>query len=84
LIGGSIPEDHVVEPSTWRALSLVSAVFYTALGAANLWIAYNMSLASWVIFKSWITLPLLIVFNVVLIFWMLRGYEQKETPGESS
>lgn len=84
LIGGSIPPDHTVAPSTWRALSLLSAVFYAVLGAANIWIAYNMSEAAWVVFKSWITLPLLIAFNVVLIFWLLRGYEEKETPGASS
>jgi len=84
LIGGSIPADHKVEPATWRALSLVSAVFYAVLGAANIWIAYNMSEAAWVVFKSWITLPLLVAFNIVLIFWLLRGYQPKETSGESS
>lgn len=84
LIGSSIPEDHKVEPATWRTLSMVSAVFYAALGAANIWIAYNMSEAAWVVFKSWITLPLLVGFNIVLILWLLRGYEQKETPGASS
>jgi intracellular septation protein len=81
LIGGSIPADHKVVPSTWRALSLVSAVFYAALGAVNIWIAYNMSMAAWVVFKSWITLPVLVAFNVVLVLWLLRGYEQKESPG---
>jgi len=81
LIGGSIPDDHKVEPATWRTLSLVSAVFYAALGAANIWIAYSMSMAAWMIFKSWITLPLLVGFNILLIFWLLRGYEQKESPG---
>ena len=81
LIGGSIPADHTVAPATWRGLSLVSALFYAVLGAANIWIAYNMSEAAWVVFKSWITLPLLVAFNVVLIVWLLRGYEQKDSPG---
>ncbi|HET7810163.1 MAG TPA: inner membrane-spanning protein YciB [Steroidobacteraceae bacterium] len=80
LIGSSIPEDHRIEPTTWRSLSLVSALFYAALGATNIWIAYHMSEAAWVIFKSWITIPLLLAFNVVLIFWLLRGYEQKDPP----
>ena len=84
LIGGSIPEDHKIDPTTWRALSLVSAVFYTVLGAANIWIAYNMSEAAWVFFKSWITIPVLMAFNIALIFWLLRGYEEKPTPGEPS
>lgn len=81
LISGSIPADHKVEAATWRALSLVSSAFYAVLGAANIWIAYHMSEAAWVVFKSWITLPLLVAFNVVVIFWLLRGYESKETPG---
>jgi intracellular septation protein A len=84
LIGKVIPEDHKVEPSTWRALSLVSAVFHALLGAANIWIAYNLSEAAWVIFKAWIMLPVWLGFQVALIFWLLRGYEQKETPGEPS
>jgi intracellular septation protein len=81
LIGKMIPEDHKVEPATWRALSLVSAVFHALLGAANIWIAYNLSEAAWVVFKAWIMLPVWVAFQVALIFWLLRGYEQKETPG---
>jgi intracellular septation protein len=84
LVGSSSPEDHKIEPSTWRALSLVSALFYAVLGAINIWIAYHKSEATWVFFKSWIALPLLVAFNVVVIFWLLRGYQPKETPGASS
>jgi intracellular septation protein len=84
LIGSAIPEDHIVAPRTWRTLSIVSAIFYAALGAANIWIAYDMSEAAWVIFKSWIAFPLLIAFNLALILWLMRGYKPKEVPGESS
>jgi intracellular septation protein len=78
LMGASIPEDHKVAPSTWRTLSVVSMVFYLALGAANLWVVYNMSEAAWVNFKTWVTIPLVFVFTAGLIFALLRGYQPKE------
>jgi intracellular septation protein len=80
LMGGSIPENHKVPPSTWRNVSLASALFYAALGAANLWVAHTMSEQNWVFFKTWITVPLVFVFTGGLMFWLLRGYESKDEP----
>jgi intracellular septation protein len=79
-MGGSIPENHKVPPSTWRNVSLASALFYAALGAANLWVAHTMSEQNWVFFKTWITVPLVFVFTGGLMFWLLRGYESKDEP----
>ena len=53
LLSKSLP-DVTIKPAAWRNLSLVSALFYFGLGAANLWMAYNMSQEAWVNFKpSW-------------------------------
>lgn len=79
LLGKSLPEGVTVAASTWRNLSLISALFYTALGAANLWVAYNLSQATWVTFKSWIVLPLVFVFTAGVIFWLMRGHEPRES-----
>jgi intracellular septation protein len=84
LMGKALPENHVVSAATWRGLSFVSAVFYLLLGAANIWIAYNMSESNWVFFKTWLTIPLLFVFNLGLLFWMLRGFKEPETPKPTS
>ncbi len=78
LLGKSLPEGVKVAPSTWRNVSLLSAAFYFALGAANLWVAYTMSESTWVTFKTWIVLPLVFVFTIGVIFWLMRGHEEKE------
>jgi intracellular septation protein len=84
LMSAAIPPDHAVAPGTWRGLSLFSALFYAALGGVNLWVAYTMSEKAWVFFKSWLTIPLLFAFNIALVFWLLRGYESKDGPKEST
>jgi intracellular septation protein len=78
LLGKNLPEGVTVSPARWRNLSLVAAGFYLALGALNLWVAYNLSEATWVTFKAWVAVPLLFAFTLGLIFWILRG-ENRET-----
>jgi intracellular septation protein len=78
LLGKSLPEGVTVSPGTWRNVSLLSAAFYGALGAANPWVAYTMSEATWVTFKTWIVLPLVFLFTIGVIFWLMRGHEAKE------
>jgi intracellular septation protein len=73
-----LPEGLTVTASTWRNLSLASVGFYGALGAANLWVAYNMSEANWVMVKTWVLLPLALVFSMAQVFWVIRGHEPKE------
>jgi intracellular septation protein len=73
LMGKNLPDEVKVSPARWRNLSLIAAMFYAALGALNLWVAYNMSEETWVTFKTWIVVPLLFVFTAILIFLILRG-----------
>jgi len=80
LMRTAIPAGHEVAPATWRNASLVSALFYLALGAANLWVAYTMSEKTWVVFKTWICVPLGLLYTVGIVFWLLRGYEVKDGP----
>lgn len=80
LMSAALPEDLKVAPATWRNLSLITAGFYLLLGAVNIWIAYNMSERAWVIFKAWVMLPLVTVFTLGVVFWLMRGYQEKETP----
>jgi intracellular septation protein len=80
LMGKALPEGMKVEPRVWRNLSLVCALFYFAMGGVNIWIAYNMSEKAWVLFKSWLSIPLLFLFNVAIVFWLMRGHEEKDNP----
>jgi intracellular septation protein len=80
LMAKAVPENHVVAPATWRNASLLAALFYLAIGGVNIWIAYRMSEATWVFFKTWLTLPIIFVFTAGLMFWLLRGHEEKIEP----
>jgi intracellular septation protein len=85
LLSKSLPDDVTVRPESWRSLSLVSALFYFALGAANLWIAYHMSQEAWVNFKSFVVIPLVFVFTASIIFWIMRQQSPTSSgPGESA
>lgn len=78
LLSAGLPEDFKATPSTWRNLSFVCALFYALLGGANLWIAQNMSERAWIVFKTWITIPVVVAFTGSVVFWLLRGYEPRE------
>jgi intracellular septation protein len=80
LLGKSLPEGVMVTAARWRNMSLVSAVFYLALGALNLWVAYTMSEPTWVFFKTWIVVPVLFVFTIGLLMWIMRGQQPETTP----
>lgn len=85
LLGANLPEGTAVSAPTWRTLSLVSAAFYAALGAANLWIAYNLSESQWVTFKTWFVIPLIFVFTAGVIFWIMRGHSpDTAAPGDGT
>jgi len=73
MLGKSLPEGVVVSASRWRNVSLFSAVFYLALGALNLWVAYTMSEDAWVTFKTWVVIPLVFVFTMALLILIMRG-----------
>jgi intracellular septation protein len=79
LLGKSLPEGVHVAAASWRNLSLVSAAFYFALGALNLWVAYSMSRDAWMTFKSFVVIPLVFVFTAGLIFWILRDHTPRES-----
>jgi len=74
----ALPKDFSAPQSKWKRMSLVAALFYAVLGTVNIYIAYTMSEKSWVFFKTWILLPVGLVFTAGLMFWLLSGYEEKE------
>lgn len=59
-----------LEPRHWRALNLLWVVFYAALGALNLYVAWHFSLDTWVNFKAYGLTALNIVFVLPQAFWL--------------
>jgi intracellular septation protein len=80
ILGAGLPEGVTVPASSWRKMSLLSAVFYLVLGTVNIWVALNRSESDWVTFKVWIAVPLATVFSLGVVLWLLRGMFAKEAP----
>ncbi len=78
LLGGNLPEGVTVSASRWRNVSLFAAAFYVALGCLNLWVAYTLSMDTWVAFKTWVVIPLVFLFTLALLLLIMRG--QKTEP----
>jgi intracellular septation protein len=63
-------ENLQLEPALWRRLNWAWGLFFLALGAINLYVAYNYPEAVWVNFKLFGVLGLTIVFALVQGFWL--------------
>ena len=73
LLGPAVPEEVQIPQRSWRSLSLVSGLFYIALGCVNLWVAQHRTESEWVTFKVWIAMPLAVAFSIGVALWLLRG-----------
>ncbi len=77
-------ENLQLEPSLWRALNWAWSVFFLALGAINLYVAYNFPEAVWVNFKLFGVLGLTIVFALVQGFWLASKTPQSAESNSES
>jgi len=71
---------HALElaPAQWRYLNMSWVVTFTAIGAINLFVMYNYDQATWVMFKVWGQMALLLVTVVVQAIWISRHMPQGE------
>lgn len=70
LIERLMGENVQLERPLWQSLNWAWIGFFTALGAINLYIAYNFSEAFWVNFKLFGMLGLTVVFAVAQAIWL--------------
>jgi intracellular septation protein len=63
----------------WNRLNLAWAGFFTLMGAANLYVAFNFSTATWVNFKLFGGMGLMIAF-IVIQGLVLSKYMPEEKP----
>ncbi len=59
--------DHV-----WSKLNLAWVMFFVAMGAANLYVAQNFSTDTWVNFKLFGSMGLMLIFVLAQGFWLSR------------
>jgi intracellular septation protein len=71
-------ENVTLERALWRRLSWAWVVFFAALGAINLYVAYNYPENVWVNFKLFGMLGLTLLFALAQGFWLASKAQQTE------
>jgi intracellular septation protein len=70
-------EQNVELPTRiWHQLNLSWALFFAAMGIANLYVVYHFDTDTWVNFKLFGTLGLTLVFIVLQGFYMAKHFKQ--------
>lgn len=83
LMGKALEGQVTISDSTWRRLNVLWAVFYALLGAANLFVVFNFSEATWVKFKVIGITAATFVFLALQVAWIMRK-APPETPSTST
>jgi intracellular septation protein len=68
----AFPESAGIARATWLRLNAAWAVCFAALGALNLYVAFQMSERAWVNFKLYGLSALLFVFGLAQALWLSR------------
>ena len=63
----------------WQRLNLIWAMFFAAMGVLNLVVAYRFSEATWVNFKLFGGMGLMLVFVLAQGAWLSRHMEDEQT-----
>lgn len=70
-------------PHAWNIINASWMIFFTVMGIINLWVAYRFDTDTWVNFKMFGSLALMLVFIVAQALYMARFMQQPtnhETP----
>lgn len=67
--------------SAWRVLAWSWTSFFAAMGLINLWVAYRFDTDTWVSFKLFGGLGLMLVFVVAQALWLSR-FIQDDKPAD--
>ncbi|MBY0453598.1 MAG: septation protein A [Burkholderiaceae bacterium] len=69
--------------SVWRTLNWAWAVFFGAMGALNLWVAYQFDTDTWVNFKLFGGMGLMLVFVIGQALYLGRYIKETDTPKDA-
>ena len=78
LIRAMMEKQMALPDPLWRAVNFSWALFFLAMGALNLVIAYHYSTDTWVNFKLFGGMGLMVVFIVVQSLWLSKYIKQDE------
>jgi intracellular septation protein len=77
-------EQMQLEPALWRRLNWAWIGFFSALGAINLYVAYNFSEAAWVDFKLYGMIGLTAAFAIAQGLWLANKMPPESSTEEGS
>ena len=66
--------------SVWGAVNLSWVAFFAVMGCLNLWVAFNFSTSTWVNFKLFGGLGLMVVFVMVQAIYLNKHMKSGSTP----
>ena len=78
LIRAMMEKQMALPENLWRAVNFSWALFFLAMGALNLVIAYHFSTDTWVDFKLFGGMGLMVVFIVVQSLWLAKYIKKDE------
>ena len=61
-----LPDEIEMQQHAWNKVTLVSTLHFFMVGAVNLYVAYNYSMATWVSFKLWSAFLFTILWAVII------------------
>jgi len=87
LIKVMLDKEVQLPASAWRALNYSWVIFFVAVGAINLYVAYHYSLSTWADFKLFGETGLIVLFTLgqgVYMSRVMETEEQKARPAEGT
>lgn len=79
LVKAVMSEGITLPEPIWTRLAVAWGVFFLFKGTLNLWVAYNFSTETWVNFKLFGGMGLMIAFVIAQALWLSK-YVQEEPP----
>lgn len=79
MMENALENSAVIPKRVWTKINLMWAIFFAAMGAINLYIAYSFSNDAWVNFKFYGITISLILISVVQALYLVRYMTNRET-----
>ncbi|AKJ67883.1 hypothetical protein PATSB16_17360 [Pandoraea thiooxydans] len=78
LIRAMMEKQMALPEPVWRTLNISWALFFLAMGALNIAIAYHYSTSTWVNFKLFGSMGLMVVFIIIQSLWLGKYMKQDD------
>jgi intracellular septation protein len=84
LLKALLGEQLQLPPKVWHRLNFAWVAFFAVMGFLNIWVAYSFETGTWVNFKLFGGIGLMLVFMVVQGLWISRYLPSGEGEGQAS